>query len=197
MTTDEYLGRQLQYHMQRNMVDDSMESTDCPVCMQPFYLPFRWGTESMEYAFQFDEEMEQYMQEHGISHERTLLEQQTLHIRLLYICLTSINGAYLIDDLDHEINRVTVDDTGPFETIEPASNMPDELQSELDELMAAPQSRDPTESAETQRICALLSLREHIPVRELRGIFKGGVRFVNSSMQETLEWSFPVTSVGK
>ncbi|PGH19337.1 hypothetical protein AJ80_03977 [Polytolypa hystricis UAMH7299] len=101
-----FSSQMLKFSHQHSKVDP--ESYDnriaaCPLCR------------SMEYIFEFDEEMEQYIVEHGISHERSRLARQTLHLRLLYICLTGVNDAYLIDDLDHDMNKVMVDDIGPFQ----------------------------------------------------------------------------------
>jgi hypothetical protein len=60
--------------------------------------------------------MEEYMKDGGIMHDRTLEERQTLHLQLIYINLSGINDAYLIQELDNEYNRMVTNEDGCADT---------------------------------------------------------------------------------
>ncbi|EAS37387.3 uncharacterized protein CIMG_02741 [Coccidioides immitis RS] len=207
----------------------AMESTDCSICLRPFYLPFRWGDacnhtfcleclwghlisvdynsnetpitacpycREREYNFTYDEVMETYMKNHGILHDRSLMERQTLHLKFINFCLAAVNDAMVAYELDDESNNVITSEgdgsnattSGDFLVI------PADVLAELDELANTPQVRyDPASDEEDQKINALLALRDHLPIRKLRLYGQlHGVHFQNEMMHATLEASFPL-----
>jgi hypothetical protein len=138
--------------------------------------------------------MEEYMKDKGITHDRTLEEQQTLHLQLIYINLSGINDAYLIQELDDEDNRVVANENGCVDTAptEASAVIAATTLAELDKLATAPQTRDPNKDETTQKIIAMLTLRDHIPIRKLR-LYRElrGVHFCLKGAQAMLEYSFP------
>ncbi|PGG99695.1 hypothetical protein AJ80_09309 [Polytolypa hystricis UAMH7299] len=151
--------------------------TACPICR------------STEYEFEFDEEMEQYMLTNSIDPERTSKEYQALHIRFLYICMCGVNpDSVMIVDLDDELNKVVFADRDLSSSSEPA--IPDALLVSFDTQLKTPQPKNFNDDPTDQKINALLNLRDHIPVRKLRGHLQR-VQFAAPNMQGELVYNIP------
>ncbi|OJD12217.1 hypothetical protein ACJ73_09391 [Blastomyces percursus] len=171
----------------RHLANVDPDSHDNPIAACPY-------CRAREYKFTYDEDMEEYMKDQGITHDRTLEEQQTLHLQLIHINLSGINDAYLIQELDDEYNRAVANEGGCVDTAptQASAVIAATILAELDELATVPQTRDPNKDEMTQKIVAMLTLRDHIPIRKVR-LYRElrGVHFCLDSTQAMLEYSFP------